>query len=1322
MNDRPIRILLIEDNPGDARLLQEMLTEGESASFSLEQADRLSTGLERLAAEEFDVVITDLSLPDSRGFDTFATVYARAPEAPIIVLSGLADEELAVKAVRAGAQDYLVKGQLDGNLLARAIHYAIERAEAERALQRRNLELAALNAVIQGLSASLELQDLMDEALSRTVHALGFAGGLIALAEEHTGDLALFSYMGLPIPLVERLETQGLGDTLCGFVYREGKPLRLEDLLAGAPVEMDGLLEMGLRSYVGTPIIHKERILGTLCLFDTVSHPISENDQALLTAIGQQIGVAVENARLFEDVAREREVAHTLLDTAEALSTTLQIDKLLERVLDELQRVVPYDAASIWMLHDEHCLTAASRGLDAAHAKRFSLEERPLVQQVVSERDLVIVPDALDEPGWVTVEGTGLVRSWLGVPLISKDKIIGVLMMDSHHPGTYDEEMGRLALAFARQVALAIDNSRLYEQTRAQLRETVLLHGVTAALSSTLDVDQMLPYVAHSLCEAMNGTSVEIYSLNREANTVTVITDYVISESTAEESRSNTGRTYSLTDFPAAAEALTSSRPTQVRLDDPQADPRDRASLEARGTQAVLLLPMVAHGHVVGLAAVWESQSPRRFTEGEIAMGQTLTHQAAITLDNAQLFEQTQRRVRELRLLHDVGLAAASGVLLLDTLLAAADALAAEFEDTRVAIALLDQESDTLQVIANAGFPPGVDDAHIPMGEGITGWVAQHGEPVLVPDVRLDPRYIELDSDTRSELCLPLATGSLVIGILNVESPQPNAFTEDDLRLLSTLANNLSVLVERARLFEEVEAARVELQQRAQALEEANTRLQELDRLKSQFLANMSHELRTPLNSIIGFSEVLVDGLVGELPPEQQECAESILYSGEHLLALINDVLDFSKIEAECMTLEPAAFDVAGWLAQVQATIVGLIEKKSQVLTVEIADDVPPLTADRFRIKQVMINLLSNASKFTPEKGRIAISCRLADPDTMLFSVADTGIGIKPEDQEIIFEEFRQSSDSPAQQVKGTGLGLAISKRLVEMHGGRIWVESEYGHGATFSFLLPLAGPPGSRPATEETIALSSDTRTVLVVEDDRQFSNLLAFHLRQEGYAPFQHYSGAGVLEQVLELKPALVTLDIMLPDQDGWEVLRALKSHPQTKDIPVLVISVLESGELALNLGAVDYLVKPVHRSDLQGLLGRLAPPEPADQEVKLLVVDDDPDVAGLLREMLPADRYTLLPAYDGEEGLSLARSEHPDTILLDLMMPGMSGFDVLEQLRADDETADIPVIVLTAIDVTAAQRELLSDNIQGLMRKSALTPKALLAELRRMEAPRQ
>jgi signal transduction histidine kinase/DNA-binding response OmpR family regulator len=1043
---------------------------------------------------------------------------------------------------------------------AQIVGRALERAQAEEAQQRRSQELAALNAVAQALSTSLELQDVLDQALSCTVHALGFAGGLITLADQPTGDLALSSHLGLPQPLVESLVTHGLSGTLCEFVYREGSPLGLEDLREDAPVDVGGLLKAGLQSYVGVPILHKGRALGTLCLFDTVPHPIPESDYALLTAIGQQVGVAVENARLFEETRERVRRTEFLLSTSETAASTLDTAEVLRRVARTVAKAIGADMTGAYL---------------------------------VDERGTALRPAA----------------------------------------------------------GYRVPPERL---------ETYLQYHI--------------PLKGHPFVEEAWHSQQVVFS------------------------------------------------------DDVPNDPRfDAQTLELFLAQSCLLIPMIVKDEIIGaMWAVWWEET-HRFAEEELRLVEGIVRQAAIAIQNAHLFEdvrrahqEERRRSEELGVLYEVSLELAQEQRDLNTVLETI---------TRRAMTLLDadgggiwlwQEDDqALELVIT--FQVGDVDMtgrRLKPGEGLTGRAFVERKTQVIDDYLAWAGHSSTFDDASffAAMSVPMIWQARAFGAMVVTRGQrDHPFSAGEQYLAELLAGQAAAAIENARLFEEVEVARSELQQRAEALEEANVRLQELDRLKSQFLANMSHELRTPLNSIIGFSEVLMDGLVGEMTPEQAECVRDIHHSGEHLLTLINDILDISKIEAGRMELEPTTFDVAALLAEVQATVIPMIEKKSQVLTIEQAEDLPPLTADRFRVKQTLLNLLSNAHKFTPAQGRITITCRLADPITMLFSVADPGIGIKPQDQEIIFEEFRQV----AREATGTGLGLAISKRLVEMHGGRIWVESEYGHGATFSFLLPLAGPPAPKPEVPGETALPSGGKVVLVVEDDRQFSNLLAFYLRQEGYVPVPHYNGVGVLERVRALKPALITLDIILPDQDGWEVLRALKSDPQIKDIPVLVISVLENSELAFSLGAVDYLVKPIRGENLHRLLERLTTPEPPAREFKVLVVDDDPNLVSLLRKMLPAEGYTLLPAYDGQQGLGLARHEHPDVVLLDLLMPGMNGFEVLEALRADAQTAHIPVVVLTIKEITREDCEQLNNQIQGLMRKSALTPHALLAELRRLEA---
>ena len=768
--------------------------------------------------------------------------------------------------------------------------------QAEHLLEQRNLELAALNAVPQALSASSALKDVLDEALSRTIHALGFAAGLISLTDVRGSELSMVSHVGLPLPLVELLRSRGLDGTLCDHMLRTREASSAADFGQGAPVDVGELVAMGLRSFAGAPIIHKDRVLGAFCLFDTVPHPIGESERDLLIAIGRQIGVAVENARLFEQTQAALGETEALFRVGQAISHLGSLEQTFQALADVLVDQLGYTSAWLALL------------------------------------------DAQSE----ALREIGRAGPRTGTDAIAGDVRLG---RPAHNPAVW-----------------AVLN-----------RQPIVINDVAAD--------------------------------------------------------------------PRAADL-----PERVRV--------------ALGR--LVELPILLGDEPAGVVAVSRPLDMPEFTGRDVEMLVGVADQAAVALESTRLFEETRRRVGALQLLHDVGLAASSGIRLEGTLQAAVEALQARLEVIAVGILLLDPERGVLQLKASASESP--DDLaglEMPAGRGIVGWVAAHGRPLLVPDVRLDERYFEAIPGTRSELCVPLTVDSRVIGVLNVESAQVNAFTPDDLRLLSTLASHLVVVIERARLFDEVEAAGIELQERAQALEEANVRLQELDRLKSQFLANMSHELRTPLNSIIGFSEVMIEGMVGELQPEQKECLEHIRSGGHHLLRLINDILDISKIEAGYLELVPAPFDVAQLVSDVEATIAPLLEKKSQRLTVDLPEELPALVADHFRIKQVLLNLLANACKFTPDEGRIALSCELADASSMLFSVADSGIGIKPEDREIIFEEFRQADDSKAREMTGTGLGLAISKRLVEMHGGRIWVESTYGHGATFSFLVPLGGPPG---------------------------------------------------------------------------------------------------------------------------------------------------------------------------------------------------------------------------------------------------------------------
>ncbi|HKY78209.1 MAG TPA: response regulator [Acidimicrobiia bacterium] len=474
--------------------------------------------------------------------------------------------------------------------------------------------------------------------------------------------------------------------------------------------------------------------------------------------------------------------------------------------------------------------------------------------------------------------------------------------------------------------------------------------------------------------------------------------------------------------------------------------------------------------------------------------------------------------------------------------------------------------------------------------------------------------------------------------------------------------------------------------------------LESASRHKSEFLASMSHELRTPLNAIIGFSEVLRDEMFGPLNERQADYLNDILTSGRHLLSLINDILDLSKIEAGKMELDLTTFSLPAALENGLTMIRERAANHGIGLGLEIAPEVGEITADERKVKQVVFNLLSNAVKFTPDGGRINLSARCSHGEVEV-AVRDTGIGIAPENQERVFEEFQQAG-----QREGSGLGLALCRSFVELHGGHIRLQSEVGEGSTFAFTLPLASVTQRQGDTSPAAAgTPSPGQNMLVIEDDERSAELLRIFLEDGGFAVTVAAAGDAGMQAARQIRPAAIVLDLLLPDISGWDVLAALKEDAALADIPVVIVSMLDERGKGYALGAADYLVKPIGRDELLSALRPLGASETiAGEPVRVLAIDDDPVALELVAAVLEPEGYSVLRADGGDEGVSIAFREHPALVILDLLMPGTDGFEVVEQLRADSRTADIPIVVLTSKTISEADRQRLNSRIAHLAEK--------------------
>lgn len=597
----------------------------------------------------------------------------------------------------------------------------------------------------------------------------------------------------------------------------------------------------------------------------------------------------------------------------------------------------------------------------------------------------------------------------------------------------------------------------------------------------------------------------------------------------------------------------------------------------------------------------------------------------------------------------------------------------------------------------------------VAVGEGTAGIAFERGEQVLVEDYP-GWKYAVPDALARgmkSVIAMPLLVQARPVGALTLSFTTPRRFEAEDLRLLSLLAAQVAPALEAARLHD--------------AVLQISSELREASAAKSKFLANMSHELRTPLNAILGFAELLIDEPQGDYEADRRkQFLEQIYKSGKHLLDLINDILDLAKVEAGQMDLRRLAFSLRGVVRSAIDTVQPLAAAKKLSLIVEQTADTA-LFADQGKVSQMLLNLLSNAIKFTPEGGRITVAVAELDNEVRL-SVADTGIGITAADQEKLFVEFQQVGERPSGEQQGTGLGLALTRRLAELHGGRVWVESEPGAGSRFYVALPLKSQSDALLEADAVATRESDGPLVMVVEDQNSAAALLSVTLRRAGYQVKVVRSGADVLESAVRLRPDAITLDILLPGVDGWEILRSLKESPETRNIPVVVVSVLDDRSLGFALGADDYLVKPAPREKLLEFVTRhTLVRKDGERAVRILAVDDDAVALQLLRDSL-APQFTLLTAEDGVTGIDMARSERPDAVILDLLMPMMSGFEVAAALKSDPNTRDIPILILTAKNLTVDDKAQLNGNVNRVMQKGQAGASELLTWLKRQPARHQ
>ncbi|MBL8164461.1 MAG: response regulator [Anaerolineae bacterium] len=900
------------------------------------------------------------------------------------------------------------------------------------------------------------------------------------------------------------------------------------------------------------------------------------------------------------------------------------------------------------------------------------------------------------EPGWRS-------RSWLGVPLNNrKNEVVGLISIQSELPNHYSDPELSLLLMVAVQLSQIIENRHLLETEKTRRKIASTLMDVSQVVGSTLDFQDVLDRVLEQLHRVLDYDRasimlpiVEVEDSNR----------MVISASAGAQ-RLPRGHEIALPLSSPGMRVLQSQLPVVI------ADMQDVPNWMGRSaaqTRAWVGVPMVVQGRTIGLITA-EKFTPQFYDETDATTAFALARQAAIAVENARLHAEVarnldalQQRNQRLASMYRISTILSSTLEREVVLNAAAQMLSETFACDHCTIILIDEQNGLGRVAAEY---PSIGNLGVPVlisGSPTYEALLSGSRPLVLPEAST-LGYMQKPG-ARSTLLAPLVARDKVIGCIGLDNHTAGrVFSDDDLETCMTIVGQVALALSNVHLYEQALAA---------------------NRLKSEFLANMSHELRTPLNAIIGYSEMLLSQMYGELNSKQIDRMTRVHSGGKHLLDLINDVLDLSKIEAGQLDLTLAPLSVSDILYDAVADLTPQAEAKGLTLTLNMPSELPAVKADVQRMRQILNNILDNAVKFTDTGGvtltvKAVTSREIPDLSTSLHAgneswlaiiVTDTGIGISDEHQKMIFDAFTQVDGSSMRRYEGTGLGLAITQRLVRMHQGHIIVQSEPGKGSTFTILLPCVVEENAAQTESWTKPQDSDQPLVLVIDDDPSALQLVRDYLSQYAYHVVGTTNPTQALEMARALHPAVIVTDVMMPELSGWEVLRQLKGDKETGGIPVIVLSIIEQKTVGYYLGAADYLVKPINREALLNAIDRVASIEP---QYPILVVDDDIRDRSLLAEILERAGYQVAETENGADALRWLEDETASLILLDLLLGDMSGLDVLEKLRQNPETEDIPVIVITGGTITDETASEVKEYLAQVMQKSTLSGNSLVQQV--------
>jgi signal transduction histidine kinase/CheY-like chemotaxis protein len=1021
---------------------------------------------------------------------------------------------------------------------------------------------------------------------------------------------------------------------------------------------------------------------------------------SLLTTLANSMSVALESARLFDETnrllketgQRNAELA-VITSVQESLVAQMDIQGIYDLVGEKMREIfnaqvidiVTYDRKTN-IIEDRYAFEKGDRTLLGPR------EPHGFRKHVINSAQLLVINkdmDTLRSQYDNTVIVGHAAKSLVLVPMMAGGEVTGVISLqnlDQEH--AFSDSDINLLTTLVNSMSVALKSARLFDETTRLLKETEQRTGELAVINSVqeglvreMDVQAIYDLVGNRICELFDTHTVIIRTL--EVDSGMEQWRFAIER----------GERYTNERRPmiwANKKLIASREPLLINKDYLEVARKFGGTGVSKGQppKSALFVPMIVGDVVKGSVSLQNIDKENAFTESDLRLLTTLTNSMSVALENARLFDETahllaeaKQRATELSTVNNISKALASQLNPDELIELVGNQMKDLFRANIVYLALLNQKTR----IIHFPYQFGDNMSPIKLGEGLTSKIILTGEPLLInKDVEELRSYLGVQRvgiPAASYLGVPIPVGEDIIGVLSVQSTEhENSFNENDLRLLSTIAASVGVALRNAKLFEEVKQAKLEAEAASKVAEKANE-------AKSAFLSTVSHELRTPLTSVLGFTKIIRKRLEDKIFPaldrsdgknektinQISENLNVVISEGERLTHLINDVLDLAKIEAGKMEWNFEKVSLPEVAERAIMATSSLFEQKSLQLVKKIDTNIPEISGDRDKLIQVIINLISNAVKFT-NSGFVTCDVYRKN-DELIVSITDTGIGIAMDDYSAVFEQFKQvGGDTLTDKPKGTGLGLPICKEIVEHHGGRIWLESEVGKGSTFSFALPVLQTENVQPIhlnelvkqlkvqmAQSTIHIDGQNATILIVDDEEAIRSLLHQELSEAGYLIEEASNGKDALEKIRVNKPDLIILDVMMPEMNGFDLAAILKNDPQTMDIPIIVLSIVQDKARGYRIGVDRYLTKPIDTAQLFTEVGTLL--EQGKSRKKVMVVDEDSAAVRSLTDVLQAKGYHVVES-DGTALVQTAIATQPDIIILNSVQSGKN--EMVQALR--------------------------------------------------------